>query len=89
MALGATRGRILTSVLRRVAGMLGVGAVVGLALTVAARKLVGVVIYFEPQKEAGSTLLLAVGLVSAGLIASLLPAMRAASTEPVKALRTE
>ena len=89
MALGATRGKILTGVLQRVAWMLASGAVVGLLLTLAVRKLVGVVIYFEPQKEAGSTLLLAAGLVAAGLMASLLPAVRAASTEPVKALRTE
>jgi len=89
MALGATRGRILTGVLKRVAWMLASGAVAGLVLTLAVRKLVGVVIYFEPQKEAGSTLLMAAGLVVAGLLASLIPAMRAASTEPVKALRTE
>jgi putative ABC transport system permease protein len=89
MALGATRGLILSGVLRRVAAMLCVGAVVGLVLTIAVRKLVGVVIYFEPQKEAGSTLLLAAGLLLAGLIASIVPAIRAASTEPVKALRTE
>ena len=89
MALGATRQRILNSVLARVAGMLGVGALAGVLLTMAVRRLVGVVIYFEPQKEAGSTLLLAAAVVLAGLAASLIPAVRAASTEPVKALRTE
>src|ERR1700744_5208943 len=89
MALGATRGLILGSVLRRVTAMLSVGTVVGLVLTIAVRKLVGGVSYLEPQKEAGSTLLLAAGLVVAGLMASLIPAVRAASTEPVKALRTE
>jgi putative ABC transport system permease protein len=89
MALGATRMRILGMVLRRVAAMLAVGAVAGLGLTLLARRLVGMVIFFEPQKEAGSTLLLALLLVAAGLLAALIPAVRAASTEPVRALRTE
>jgi len=48
-----------------------------------------VVIYFEPRKEAGTTLLLSAVLMAAGLLAALLPALRAASTEPVKALRAE
>jgi putative ABC transport system permease protein len=89
MALGATRSRILAMVLKRVATMLGTGAVAGLVLTLLARKLVGMVIYFEPQQEAGRTLLLASLLISAGVVAALIPAARAASTEPIKALRTE
>jgi predicted permease len=89
MALGATRGHILGMVLTRVAKLLGVGALAGLGLTLLARSLVGVVIYFEPQKEAGSTLLLAAVVIAAGLLAALIPAARAASTEPVKALRAE
>jgi predicted lysophospholipase L1 biosynthesis ABC-type transport system permease subunit len=89
MALGATRGRILSMVLTRVAGLLAMGAVAGVALTLLARKLVGVVIYFEPQKEAGNTLLLVAVILAAGLLAALIPAARAASTEPVKALQAE
>ena len=89
MALGATRDRILVMVLRRVAWMLSAGAVVGLMLTVCARKIIGMVIYFEAQKEAGGFLLLALMLVAAGLIAALIPAARAASIEPIQALRME
>ena len=89
MAVGATRGRILAMVLRRVSTMLAVGVAAGLGLTVLARSVVGMVIYFEPQKEAGGTLALAALLMVAGLLAALIPAARAASTEPVKALRTE
>jgi len=89
MAVGATRVRILSMVLGRVASMLAAGAGVGIGLTLLTRKLVGVVIYFEPRKEAGTTLLLSAVLMAAGLLAALLPALRAASTEPVKALRAE
>jgi predicted permease len=89
MALGSTRAGILAMVLRRVAVMLVLGAGVGLALTVAAQKLIGVVIYFDAQKEAGGFLLLALLLIAAGLLAALIPTTRAASIEPMQALRSE
>ncbi len=89
MALGATRSRILAMTLARVAWMLGAGVAVGLLLTVTARKLIGVVIYFNAEKEAGGFALLALILVVAGLLAALLPAMRAASIDPMQALRNE
>jgi predicted permease len=89
MALGATRKRILGMVMSRVAWMLAAGTFVGILLTVIARKLIGMVIYFEAQKEAGGFVLLALVLVVAGLIAALIPAARAASIEPMQALRSE
>jgi ABC-type antimicrobial peptide transport system permease subunit len=89
MALGASRPRILAMVLRRVAWMLGAGTAAGFALTLIARKLIGVVIYLDVQKEAGAFLLLAFLLVAAGLLAALIPAARAASIEPMQALRSE
>jgi predicted permease len=89
MALGATRPTILAMVLKRVAWMLGAGVLAGLVLTLIARKLIGVVIYIDPQKDAGAFFALALLLVAAGLIAALLPARRAASIEPMQALRAE
>jgi predicted permease len=89
MALGATRQRILATVLRRVAWMLGAGTLAGLVLTLLARKLIGMVIYFEARQEAGGFLLLALLMIGAGLLAALIPAARAASMEPMQALRTE
>ena len=89
MALGATRSRILGMVIRRVAWMLGAGALVGLMLTVAARQVIGMVIYFDANKEAGSFLELALLLIAAGLVAAIVPAIQAASVEPMKALRSE
>jgi ABC-type lipoprotein release transport system permease subunit len=47
------------------------------------------VIYFEAQKEAGGFLALALLLIVAGLLAALIPAARAASIEPMEALRAE
>jgi predicted permease len=89
MALGATRDRVVGMVLSRVTWMMTTGAVVGLVLTVAARKVIGMVIYFDAQEEAGRFLVLALLLVLAGLIAALIPAARAASIQPMQALRSE
>jgi putative ABC transport system permease protein len=89
MALGATRNRILSMVLQRVASMLAMGTAVGLVLTFFARKLIGMVIYFETEKEVGGFLMVALLLMVAGLLAALIPAARAASVEPMQALRAE
>ncbi|MGB6691614.1 MAG: FtsX-like permease family protein, partial [Terracidiphilus sp.] len=89
MALGATRNRILGMVMSRVAWMLGAGTAVGLVLTLLVRKTIDMVIYLDAQKEAGGFALLALLLVVAGLIAALIPAIRAARMEPMQALRME
>jgi ABC-type antimicrobial peptide transport system permease subunit len=89
MALGATRHGILTMVLKRVAWMLAAGVAAGLVLTLFARKLIGMVIHIDAQKEAGGFLLLALLLVVAGILAALIPARRASSIEPMEALRSE
>jgi predicted permease len=89
IALGATRGRILGMTMGRVAWMLAAGVAVGLVLTLIARKTIGMIIYFEAQQEVGIFLMLALLLLISGLAAALLPAIRAASIEPMQALRNE
>jgi putative ABC transport system permease protein len=89
MALGASRGHILAMVMRRVAWMLAAGTLAGLILTLFARKMIAIVIYFEARQEAAGLLMTALLLVTVGLLAALFPAVRAASIEPMQALRTE
>ena len=89
MALGATRHRILAMVMRRVAWMLAAGTVLGLVLTVLVSKTIDMVIYFEAQREAAGVAGLSLLLIGAGLVAALIPALRAASVEPMQALRME
>jgi len=89
MALGASRSRILGMVMRRVVWMLAAGTIAGLILTLFARKMIAIVIYFEARQEAGGLLATALLLVTVGLLAALFPAVRAASIEPMQALRTE
>ncbi|MDR3739116.1 MAG: ABC transporter permease [Terracidiphilus sp.] len=89
MALGASRGRILAAVLTRVSWMLATGTAAGLVLAWGTRKLIGVVIYLDFGKQGTEMLLVATGLMLAGLVAALLPARRAATVDPMRALRTE
>jgi len=89
MALGATRACVLGMVMTRVAWMLGIGAVAGLGLAVLTRELIGMVIYFDAEREVSSLALLASLLVVCGLCAAVIPAVRAASVEPMHALRSE
>jgi len=76
-------------VMRRVVVLLAAGTVTGLALTIFVRKIIGIVIFFEAQREAGGLLGIAFLLMIVGLLAALIPAARAASIEPMQALRTE
>jgi len=89
LALGATRGNVLGTVYRRVGMMLAGGVVLGLAATMAVQKLIASVVQIHAEKDAMTIAGLVVLLIVAGLLAALLPARRAATVEPVKALRYE
>jgi putative ABC transport system permease protein len=89
LALGASRGKILTGIYRRVGGMLGGGLMLGLVLTVAARKYIGSVVEMRIDKDAGGILALSAAFFAAGLFAAMVPARRASSIEPMDALRDE
>jgi len=89
MALGASRGRILSGIYRRVGWMLGGGVLIGLVLTFIARRYIGSVVALHLDKDAGRILGLTLALIAAGLVAAFIPARRASSVEPVVALRDE
>jgi predicted permease len=89
MALGASRNRIVGMMLRRVSWMLGGGAAAGLVLTLTVRKIIDMVIYVDAKKESGMLLITALVMIIAGMIAAMIPARRAASIDPMRALRTE
>lgn len=88
MALGAQRQEIVRLVLRSVAGTVGTGMVLGLALSIALNKIVS---QWVQSSSRDPLVLSAVAVVLAGiaLLACLWPARRAASVDPMRVLRTE
>jgi predicted permease len=89
MALGATREQVRGMFLRQTLRILVVGIVPGVMLTEfvgrAARALL-----FGVTETSPWALLVSVGvLLGCGLLATLIPAARAASVDPIEALRTE
>ncbi len=89
LALGATRGTILSGIYLRVGWMLVAGVLIGLLLTAAAQRYINSVVAMHAEKSALLILSLSVGLICAGLLAALLPARRASAIDPMEALRNE
>jgi macrolide transport system ATP-binding/permease protein len=89
MALGAARGSVYRLVLREAGALIAIGIAAGLAASIVGavlmRKLLFGVAAWDVPTLAGVAMLLA----SSALLASYLPAHRAASVSPADALRTE
>jgi ABC-type antimicrobial peptide transport system permease subunit len=89
MALGATRSRVIGGVLRNALIQVGVGLIVGIPAALFAGHLMKSQLYgvgsYDPLAFVGAAVILAV----CGLLAGLIPARRAASIEPMQALRTQ
>jgi putative ABC transport system permease protein len=89
MALGADRWQVVRMVLRGSFSQIGIGLALGIPAAIGAGKLMTDQLYgvrpWDPVMLASATLLL--GL--AALLASLIPARRAAGVEPMVALRNE
>ena len=89
MALGATRQRVLSLVLRQASRLAIVGSVIGLALATAVAQLLGGQLVgvgaVDPVAFGAATGLLALVLFAATWV----PAHRAARMDPMRALRTE
>jgi putative ABC transport system permease protein len=89
MALGADRGSVVKMVLRGAFSQVGIGLALGIPAAIGAGKLMTDQLFgvkpWDPVMLASATLLLAL----AALLASVIPARRAAGVEPMVALRNE
>ena len=89
MALGAESGQVLAMVVRQGAVLAGAGVIVGLGIAFGVTRLMSAVLIgvnpVDPLTYAG----VAGGLLATAVLASFLPARRAAKVDPVVALRAE
>ena len=89
MALGATRQSVAQMVLRQGSILIGAGLVVGLVLALASGRLIRSFLYQVHPVDVWTYLAVAFVLPVIGLIAALLPARKAASIQPMQALRED
>jgi ABC-type antimicrobial peptide transport system permease subunit len=89
MALGASREATALLVLRETARLVVFGLLIGLALSVGAGRLEQSMLFGVKPLDAFSLLAAFAILLAAVAAAAWLPARRAASVEPMQALRTE
>jgi ABC-type antimicrobial peptide transport system permease subunit len=89
LALGAARGEIIRLVLTRGLALAVIGTIIGVAVALATtRLLAGLTAGVQPTDPLPFAIATLV-LLAAALIASYLPARRAARVDPMTALRTE
>ena len=89
MALGAQRISIVWMVLRHGMLLVGVGAIIGLAVSVGAGEVLSVFLYGLPAIHAPTFLGAALLFVVIGAAACYIPVRRAIGIEPLRALRTD
>ena len=89
MALGATRKDILVLVLREAGTLLAIGLAIGTVLAIGAASFARSLLYGLQPSDPTTIAIAALGLAAVAAAASLLPAHRAATLNPVTALREE
>jgi putative ABC transport system permease protein len=89
MALGAQRTDILLLILRNAAVLVAAGLVIGLACTWVATQALKSFLFGVSEHDPVTVVLACALLIACGLVAALIPARRAASIDPMQALRSE
>src|SRR5262245_14183631 len=89
MAMGANPGQVLRMFLSQSVGLTVAGALVGIAVGVAASPVVGAVVYGATTADAMAFIVIPAALLLIAAAATWIPARRAARVDPVSALRAE
>ena len=89
IALGAQRSMVLWKTMTETLRICVAGAVIGLAAALATTRVVSTFLFGLSPRDPLTLIGTTVVLVVTALVAGYLPARRAASTDPVRALRTE
>jgi putative ABC transport system permease protein len=89
MALGADSSRLVREVLGHGLGLMLAGIATGLVLALALTRYIGSLLYDVKPTDPLTFIVVCVALICAGLLASWLPARRAAAVDPMLSLRWE
>jgi len=89
VALGAQRSDVLGMVVREGMRLAGTGVAVGIALAAAATRLIASLLFDVSPIDAWTFAAMSGLFIAVALLASYLPARRAASTDPLTALRSD
>ncbi|MEI9973399.1 MAG: FtsX-like permease family protein [Ignavibacteriota bacterium] len=89
MALGAQRGQVLWMVLRGSLGMTVAGVAIGLPTALFATRLLKSMLFGVEPRDPVTFAGAVAGIAAVSLVASSIPALRAASVDPMVALREE
>ena len=88
-ALGARRGDVVWLIMRQAGVLVVAGVAIGLGLAFASTRLIRSYLYGVSAHDAWTMAAVAVVLLMSGAVAAYLPARRAASVDPMQALRSE
>jgi putative ABC transport system permease protein len=89
MALGATRGHVVSLILKEALLLAAIGLTLGLAGAYLVGRTLHSTLYGVGSMDFIATGVVAVVLVTASMVASWIPARRAAAVQPMRALRSE
>jgi putative ABC transport system permease protein len=89
MALGAARGRVLRQVLSQTFAIAAAGTIAGILAALMATKTLSTFLFGLSERDPLTLAGVALALLVISMIAGLLPARRAATLDPVRAIRTE
>jgi predicted permease len=89
MALGADRMNMLAMVLRSAFVQVGIGLAIGVPVTILGGRVMASQLYGVKPHDPVVLVITTIVLAAAAFVAAMIPARRAANTEPMLALRTE
>jgi predicted permease len=89
MALGATRGMVLRMVLREAFGLVVLGLLLGAIALLFTMRFVSAMLYGVSAYDPSTLVGVATTLAIVTILAAIVPALRAATTDPIEALRAE
>jgi putative ABC transport system permease protein len=89
MALGAARREVLTLILRQALPLIGAGLAIGFTASLVLTRWLGTLLFEVAPADPATSVAVAVLLASVALAATAIPARRAASLDPMAALRSE